>query len=149
MSRRLGICLLAFAISSAGCGGTQSPSAQPGPDEVRVSLGSEVVTVTQDGGLLLLTSSAPGRSDAGTRFIPKSAAPQVHYSSVESDLYVFGLAPPGAAKIETDPAGSASVAHGMFLVVIPAQVSPFTTKVHWRFLGSDATVVAEGDGPNS
>jgi hypothetical protein len=99
MRRRFAVCLLAAAMVAAGCSEAADPSGQ--------------VTVSRDGGSVVLTSSAQGRSDVNTQFMPKGTPPAVHFSSFEwpaqsvSDLYVYGLAPAGAASVETVPAGSA------------------------------------------
>jgi hypothetical protein len=110
----------------------------------------------RDGGSVVLTSSAQGRSNVSTGFIPKGTPPAVHFSSFESsaqgvsDLYVYGLAPPDAASVETVPAGTAKIqVDGMFLAVIPNQAHAPLQSIHWRFLASDGALLAEGDGPNN
>lgn len=134
--------LLAAAMVAAGCSEAADPSGQ--------------VSVSRDGGSVVLTSSAQGRSDVNTQFTPKGTPPAVHFSSFESsaqgvsDLYVYGLAPTGAASVETVPAGTAKIqVDGTFLAVIPNQAHAPLQSIHWRFLASDGTLLAEGDGPNS
>ena len=134
--------ILAAAIVAVGCSEAED--------------GSEHVSVSLDGGSVVLTSSAQGRSDVNTGFIPKGTAPAVHFSSFEwsaqgvSDLYAYGLAPTGAASVETVPAGTAKIqADGTFLAVIPNQADAPLQSIHWRFLTSDGTLLVEGDGPNN
>ena len=117
---------------------------------------SEHVSVSRDGGSVVLTSSAQGRADVKTRFTPEGTPPAVRFSTFESsaegvsDLYLYGFAPTGAASVETIPAGTAKIQpDGTFLAVIPNQVQATLPSIHWRFLASDGTLLAEGDGPNS
>jgi hypothetical protein len=114
------------------------------------------VSVSRDGGSVVLTSSAQGRSDVNTGFTPQGTPPAVHFSSFEwsaqgvSDMYVYGLAPTDAASVETVPAGPAKIlGDGMFLAVIPNQAHAPLQSIHWRFLASDGTLLAEGDGPKN
>jgi hypothetical protein len=115
---------------------------------------SERVSVSLDGGRVVLTSSAQGRDDISTGFIPKGPPPAVRFSSFGlpakdvSDLYMYGLAPTGAASVETIPAGTAKIqADHTFLAVIPNQAQALPQSIHWRFLASDGTLLVEGDGP--
>jgi len=67
-----------------------------------------------------------------------------------SDLYMFGLAPTEAGRVETIPAGTAKFQpDGSFLAVIPNQGQAPLPSIHWRFLADDGTLLAEGDGPNN
>lgn len=116
----------------------------------------EYVIVSRDGGSVVLTSSAQGRADVQTQFIPTGTPPAVHFSSFEwpaqdvSDLYAYGLTPTGAASVETVPAGTAKIqGDGTFLAVIPNQAHASQQSIHWRFLASDGTLLAEGDGPKN
>jgi len=112
------------------------------------------VTVSRDGGSVVLTRSAQGRADVKIQFAPRGTPPVVQFSSSEwsglgvSDLYVYGLVPDGAASVETIPAGTAKFQpDGSFLAVIPNQAQAPLPSIHWRFLASDGTSLAEGDGP--
>jgi hypothetical protein len=134
--------LLVAATIAAGCSDAVDPSGE--------------VSVKWDGGSVVLTSSAPGRADASTGFIPAGPPPAVPFSSFEgspqvaSELYAYGLAPTGAASVETVPAGTAKIqADGTFLAVIPNQAQASPPTIHWRFLAADGTVLVEGDGPNN
>jgi hypothetical protein len=116
---------------------------------------SEHASVSRDGGSVVLTSSAQGRSDVKTQFTP-TGTPAVRFSSFESsaqgvsDLYMYGLAPAGTASVETVPAGTAKgQADGSFLAVIPNQARAALQSIHWRFLAGDGTLLAEGDGPKN
>ena len=133
--------LLAAAIVAAGCSEAEDAS--------------EHVSVSRDGGSVVLTSSAKGRADVKTQFTP-TGTPAVRFSSFESsaqgvaDLYLYGLAPAAAASVETIPAGTAKFQpDGSFLAVIPNQAQAPLPSIHWRFLASDGTLLAEGDGPNN
>jgi hypothetical protein len=67
-----------------------------------------------------------------------------------ADMYVYGLAPAGAANVDTAPAGTAKIQRdGTFLAVIPNQAHAPLQSIHWRFLASDGTLLAEGDGPKN
>lgn len=139
--RRFAVFVLAAAVVAAGCSEAADPSGQ--------------VSVSRDGGSVVLTSSAKGRADVKIQFTP-TGTPAVRFSSSESlgqggsDVYMYGLAPAGAASVETVPAGSAKIqADGTFLAVIPNQAQSPVPSVHWRFLASDGTLLAEGDGPKN
>jgi hypothetical protein len=138
----LTVFLLAAALVAAGCSEAEDAS--------------EHVSVSRDGGSVVLTSSAQGRSDVKTQFTPEGMLPAVRFSSFElsaqgvSDLYVYGLAPTGAASVETIPAGTAKMqSDGTFLAVIPNQAQAPLPSIHWRFLAGDGTLLAEGDGPTN
>ncbi|MFI5259269.1 MAG: hypothetical protein ACHQ01_06645, partial [Candidatus Limnocylindrales bacterium] len=60
------LCVLA-TIALVGCGNASGA-------------GSEQVIISRDGPWIVLTTSAPGRSDASTKFIP-NGTPAVHFSS--------------------------------------------------------------------
>jgi hypothetical protein len=127
---------------AAGCSEAADPSGQ--------------VSVSRDGGSVVLTNSAQGRSDVKAQFTPTGMLPAVHFSSFEwsaqgvSDLYAYGLTPADAASVETVPAGTAKIqSDGTFLAVIPNQAHASLQSIHWRFLASDGTLLAEGDGPNN
>lgn len=141
MRRRLAVGLLAAALVAAGCSEAADPSGQ--------------VSVSRNGGSVVLTSSAQGRADVSTQFVP-TGTPAVRFSSFESsaqgvsDLYMYGLGPAGAASVETVPAGTAKTqADDTFLAVIPNQTLAPLPSIHWRFLASDGTILAEGDGPRN
>jgi hypothetical protein len=104
---------------------------------------------------VVLTSSAQGRADVSTQFVPKGT-PAVRFSSFESsaqgvsDMYMYGLAPAGAASVETVPAGTAKTqVDDTFLAVIPNQAHAQLQSIHWLFLASNGTLLAEGDGPKN
>jgi hypothetical protein len=143
-NRRFGLlATLVFAVSFAG--GCAEPSDS-----------SEQISVSRDNGMIVLTSSAQGRADVNRRFIPTGTPPAIHASSFSwpargmADLYLYGLAPAGAATFETQPPGSAKIqSDGTFLAVIPNQADAHLQSIPWRFLAADGTVLAEGDGPNT
>jgi hypothetical protein len=134
--------LLAAATISAGCAEGPPPSGQ--------------VSVSRDGGNIVMTSSAQNRVDVSTMFIPKGTPPAIAVSTFDwpaqsvADVYVYGLAPAGAVTLETVPAGTAKIqGDGTFLAVFQHQPNTLVLAFHWRFLASDGTVIAEGDGPNN
>jgi hypothetical protein len=137
----LTVFLLAAAMVAAGCSEADDASGY--------------VTVSRDGGSVVLTISAQGRSDVKAQFTPEGT-PAVRFSSFESsaqgisDMYMYGLAPAAAASVETIPAGTAKFEPDRtFLAVIPNQGQAPPQSIHWRFLASDGTLLAEGDGPNN
>ena len=142
MRRWFAVCVIAAAMVAAGCSDAGDASSY--------------VSVGRDGDKVVLTSSAEGRSDVSTEFIPEGTLPAVHFSWFDwpaqgvSDMYVYGLAPAGAASVETVPAGTAKIqGDGTFLAVISKQGHAPVQSIHWRFLASDGAVLAEGDGPNN
>ena len=117
--------------------------------------GSEQVSVSRDGSVVTLTSSAPGRADVNTQCFT-NGPPAVCASSFEweaqgiADMYLYGLVPAGAAYFQATPDVSAKLqADGTFLAVIAGAAQSPLQSVHWSFLASDGTILASGDGPNT
>jgi hypothetical protein len=109
-----------------------------------------------DGSRVVLTTSAQGRDDLTIGFIPNGPQPAVHFSSFEvpakdvSNLYMYGLAPAGAASVETVPPGTAKIqVDGTFLAVLQNQAQALPASIHWRFMGPDGALLAQGDGPSN
>ncbi len=133
--------LLAVAALAIGCSSAEG--------------GSEQVSVSRDGSVVTLTSAASGRADVNAECFT-SGTPAVCASSFEwpaqgiADMYLFGLAPAGAAYFQTTPNAPAKIqADGTFLAVISGAAHSLPQSIQWAFLASDGTILAQGDGPNS
>lgn len=136
--------VLAVALSacSAGAGATPSPAA-----EVAVQLNGEAIRVSVSSQGIYLISSAPGRPDVSTSFIPGPSRPAIHFSSFSSDGYLYGVAPAGAASLAVSPEGVTAIASdGTFVAAIGNAPSP-PSSIHWTFLNPSGAVLAQGDGP--